>query len=75
MLYLLSVYFSSVTVNRRDIVINVAAEDIHMTIFVHEKDGNKFLWPVLTQRTSASNTEGILGGCVCVYIATLLESC
>ncbi|XP_037535781.1 inter-alpha-trypsin inhibitor heavy chain H3b [Nematolebias whitei] len=50
----------SVTVIKRDKEIDVAAEDVRVIILVHEKDGEKFLWPVLRQRPSASNTEGVL---------------
>lgn len=41
--------------------IDVAVEDVRLVILIHEKDGNKFLWPVLRQTPSADNTEGILG--------------
>ncbi|XP_061583174.1 inter-alpha-trypsin inhibitor heavy chain H3-like [Cololabis saira] len=57
----------SVTVIRRDNEIEVAAEDVRMVIYVHDKDGNKFLWPVLRQKTSANNTEGILALKPAVY--------
>ncbi|XP_037535780.1 inter-alpha-trypsin inhibitor heavy chain H3-like [Nematolebias whitei] len=50
----------SVTVIKRDKEIDVAAEDVRVIILVHEKNGEKFLWPVLRQRPSASNTEGVL---------------
>ncbi|KAM6927228.1 inter-alpha-trypsin inhibitor heavy chain H3-like [Xenentodon cancila] len=50
----------SMTVIRRDNEIHVTAGDVRMVIHVHEKDGNKLLWPVLRQKTSAKNAEGIL---------------
>ncbi|XP_017290960.1 inter-alpha-trypsin inhibitor heavy chain H3 isoform X2 [Kryptolebias marmoratus] len=50
----------NVTVIKRDKEIDIAAEDIRGVILVHEKDGNKFLWPVIRQMPSANNTEGIL---------------
>uniref|UniRef100_A0A087YLD7 Inter-alpha-trypsin inhibitor heavy chain 3b, tandem duplicate 2 n=1 Tax=Poecilia formosa TaxID=48698 RepID=A0A087YLD7_POEFO len=40
--------------------IDVAVEDVRLVIFIHEKDGNKFLWPVLRQMPSANDTEGLL---------------
>ncbi|XP_008407908.1 inter-alpha-trypsin inhibitor heavy chain H3-like [Poecilia reticulata] len=40
--------------------IDVAVEDVRLVIFIHEKDGNKFLWPVLRQTPSADDTEGLL---------------
>uniref|UniRef100_A0A3Q2ZJY5 Inter-alpha-trypsin inhibitor heavy chain H3-like n=1 Tax=Kryptolebias marmoratus TaxID=37003 RepID=A0A3Q2ZJY5_KRYMA len=55
------VIVSRVTVIKRDKEIDIAAEDIRVVILVHEKDGNKFLWPVIRQMPSANNTEGILG--------------
>lgn len=52
---------SSVTVTKKDEEIDVAAEDMRVVILVHENQGKKFLWPVLRQKPSADNTEGILG--------------
>ncbi|XP_054883457.1 inter-alpha-trypsin inhibitor heavy chain H3-like isoform X2 [Poeciliopsis prolifica] len=40
--------------------IDVVVEDVRLVILVHEKDGNKFLWPVLRQTPSANDTEGFL---------------
>ncbi|XP_061584260.1 uncharacterized protein LOC133449145, partial [Cololabis saira] len=57
----------SVTVIRRDTEIDISAEDVRMIIHIHEKDGKKLLWPVLTQRTSANNTEGVLALNPAVY--------
>ncbi|XP_013861618.1 uncharacterized protein LOC106516025 isoform X2 [Austrofundulus limnaeus] len=50
----------SVTVTKRDKEIDVVSDDMHILILVHEKHGKNFLWPVLKQRPSANNTEGIL---------------
>ncbi|XP_038135815.1 uncharacterized protein LOC119780001 [Cyprinodon tularosa] len=50
----------SFTVIQRDKEIDVAVEDVRLVIYVHEKNGNKFLWPVLRQKPFANNTEGIL---------------
>lgn len=46
----------------RDKEIDVAVGDIRMVILIHQKSGNKFLWPVLRQQPQESNSEGILGG-------------
>uniref|UniRef100_A0A8C6P9T3 Inter-alpha-trypsin inhibitor heavy chain 3b, tandem duplicate 1 n=1 Tax=Nothobranchius furzeri TaxID=105023 RepID=A0A8C6P9T3_NOTFU len=51
----------SVTIFKRDKEVDVTAGDVRLVILVHEKNGNKFLWPVLRQKPSASNAEGILG--------------
>ncbi|XP_047204521.1 inter-alpha-trypsin inhibitor heavy chain H3-like isoform X2 [Girardinichthys multiradiatus] len=50
----------SLTVIRRDKEIDVAVEDVRLVILVHEKDGNKFLWPALRLKPSAHNLEGLL---------------
>lgn len=50
------------TVISRDKEIDIAAGDIRMVILIHEKGGNKFLWPVLRQQPQDTNGEGILGG-------------
>nr|XP_054586984.1 inter-alpha-trypsin inhibitor heavy chain H3 [Nothobranchius furzeri] len=50
----------SVTIFKRDKEVDVTAGDVRLVILVHEKNGNKFLWPVLRQKPSASNAEGIL---------------
>ncbi|XP_022602555.1 inter-alpha-trypsin inhibitor heavy chain H3-like isoform X3 [Seriola dumerili] len=50
----------SVTVIKRNKEVDVAAGDIRIVILVHEKDGEKFLWPVLRQKPSDNNIEGIL---------------
>uniref|UniRef100_A0A3Q1CWM7 Inter-alpha-trypsin inhibitor heavy chain H3-like n=1 Tax=Amphiprion ocellaris TaxID=80972 RepID=A0A3Q1CWM7_AMPOC len=52
---------SSMTVIRRDKEIDVAAADARLIILVHQKNGEEFLWPVLRQKPSATNMEGILG--------------
>ncbi|XP_071349106.1 inter-alpha-trypsin inhibitor heavy chain H3-like [Trachinotus anak] len=50
----------SLTVIKRNKEVDVAAGNIRIVILVHEKDGEEFLWPVLRQRPSDNNTEGIL---------------
>ncbi|KAM4740161.1 inter-alpha-trypsin inhibitor heavy chain H3-like [Anableps anableps] len=50
----------SLSVFRRDKEIDITVEDIRVIILFHEKDGTKFLWPVLRQRPIANNTEGFL---------------
>uniref|UniRef100_A0A3B5L6C6 Inter-alpha-trypsin inhibitor heavy chain 3 n=1 Tax=Xiphophorus couchianus TaxID=32473 RepID=A0A3B5L6C6_9TELE len=52
---------SSLTVTARGQETDVTAEDLHIVILVHQRDGNKFLWPVLKKRPTASNIDGILG--------------
>uniref|UniRef100_A0A3B3TUX5 VWFA domain-containing protein n=1 Tax=Poecilia latipinna TaxID=48699 RepID=A0A3B3TUX5_9TELE len=52
---------SSVTVTPRGQETDVLAEDLHIVVLVHQRDGNKFLWPVLKKRPSGSDTDGILG--------------
>lgn len=54
-------FFFSLTVIMRLKDVDVAVEDMRLIILVHEKDGKKFLWPVLRQRPSADNIEGLLG--------------
>ena len=56
------VCLSSATVITRSNEIDVAAEDIRIVILIHFKDGKRFYWPVLRQRPSADDIEGILGG-------------
>ncbi|XP_035980552.1 inter-alpha-trypsin inhibitor heavy chain H3 isoform X11 [Fundulus heteroclitus] len=51
----------SITVTRHgNNKFSIAVEDMRLVILVHEKDGNKFLWPVLLQKPSANNTDGVL---------------
>uniref|UniRef100_A0A1A8G465 Inter-alpha-trypsin inhibitor heavy chain family, member 4 n=1 Tax=Nothobranchius korthausae TaxID=1143690 RepID=A0A1A8G465_9TELE len=50
----------SVTIFKRDKEVDVTAGDVRLVILIHEKNGNKFLWPVLRQKPSASNAEGLL---------------
>ncbi|XP_014854911.1 PREDICTED: inter-alpha-trypsin inhibitor heavy chain H3-like isoform X1 [Poecilia mexicana] len=50
----------SVTVTPRGQETDVLAEDLHIVVLVHQRDGNKFLWPVLKKRPSGSDTDGIL---------------
>uniref|UniRef100_I3KAS7 Inter-alpha-trypsin inhibitor heavy chain 3 n=1 Tax=Oreochromis niloticus TaxID=8128 RepID=I3KAS7_ORENI len=51
----------SVTVIVRNNEIDVATGDMRMVIIVHEKNGQKFFWPVLRQRPLDNNAEGLLG--------------
>ena len=56
---------------RRNKEIDVAVGDTRIVILVHEKDGEKVLWPVLRQQPPVNDNEGILGGwtgCVCLYV-------
>ena len=55
-------FFSSVTVIKRNKEVDVATGDIRIVILLHERHGEKFLWPVLRRRPSDNNAEGILGG-------------
>uniref|UniRef100_A0A3P8TA20 Inter-alpha-trypsin inhibitor heavy chain 3b, tandem duplicate 2 n=1 Tax=Amphiprion percula TaxID=161767 RepID=A0A3P8TA20_AMPPE len=57
----------SMTVIRRDKEIDVAAADARLIILVHQKNGKEFLWPVLRQKPSATNMEGILALTPAVY--------
>ncbi|KAM9408198.1 inter-alpha-trypsin inhibitor heavy chain H3-like [Pholidichthys leucotaenia] len=45
---------------KQDKEIAFTAGDVRLVILVHEKDGEKFLWPSLGQRPSATNIEGLL---------------
>lgn len=69
--------FSSVTVIVRNNEIDVATGDMRMVIIVHENNGPKILWPVLRQRPSDNNAEGLLGEwkavCVCVLAALVFN--
>ncbi|XP_037626144.1 inter-alpha-trypsin inhibitor heavy chain H3-like isoform X2 [Sebastes umbrosus] len=57
----------SLTVIRRDKEVDVAAGDTRMVFLIHEKDGIKFLWPVLRQQPSDNNATGILALKPAVY--------
>ncbi|XP_039908047.1 inter-alpha-trypsin inhibitor heavy chain H3-like isoform X4 [Simochromis diagramma] len=57
----------SVTVIVRNNEIDVATGDMRMVIIVHENNGPKFLWPVLRQRPSDNNAEGLLAVEAAVY--------
>ncbi|XP_037626280.1 inter-alpha-trypsin inhibitor heavy chain H3-like [Sebastes umbrosus] len=57
----------SLTVIRRDKEVDVAAGDTRMVFLIHEKDGVKFLWPVLRQQPSDNNATGILAVKPAVY--------
>uniref|UniRef100_A0A3Q0QY05 Inter-alpha-trypsin inhibitor heavy chain 3 n=1 Tax=Amphilophus citrinellus TaxID=61819 RepID=A0A3Q0QY05_AMPCI len=66
-------HHTGVTVIIRNKEIDIAAGDMRLVILVHEKNGEKFLWPVLRQHPSTNNTEGLLDVsfiffflCVCV---------
>ncbi|XP_051804634.1 inter-alpha-trypsin inhibitor heavy chain H3-like [Acanthochromis polyacanthus] len=59
----------SMTVIRRDKEIDVAAADARLVILVHQKNGKELLWPVLRQKPSATNMEGILALSPAVYEA------
>ncbi|XP_030586073.1 inter-alpha-trypsin inhibitor heavy chain H3-like [Archocentrus centrarchus] len=50
----------SMTVIMRNKEIDVAAGDMRLVVLVHEKNGNKLLWPVVRQHPSASDAEGLL---------------
>ncbi|XP_026203019.1 inter-alpha-trypsin inhibitor heavy chain H4-like [Anabas testudineus] len=58
---------ADITVLGRDKEFDVAVGDTRMVILVHEKDGNKFLWPVLRQRPSDDRVDGILALKAAVY--------
>ncbi|XP_040926822.1 inter-alpha-trypsin inhibitor heavy chain H3-like [Betta splendens] len=49
-----------ITVTGRDKEFDVAVGDTRMVVLIHEVDGNKFLWPVLSQKPSDNNIDGIL---------------
>ncbi|KAL3978297.1 nucleolysin TIA-1/TIAR [Sarotherodon galilaeus] len=57
----------SVIVIVRNSEIDVATGDMRMVIIVHEKNGQKFLWPVLRQRPLDNNAEGLLAVEAAVY--------
>ncbi|CAI5687701.1 unnamed protein product [Oreochromis niloticus] len=57
----------SVTVIVRNNEIDVASGDMRMVIIVHEKNGQKFFWPVLRQRPLDNNAEGLLAVEAAVY--------
>ncbi|XP_034725424.1 inter-alpha-trypsin inhibitor heavy chain H3-like [Etheostoma cragini] len=57
----------SLTVIRWDKEIDVAVGDTRMVIYIHEKDGVEFLWPVLRQRPLDNNVTGILALKPAVY--------
>ncbi|XP_029946897.1 inter-alpha-trypsin inhibitor heavy chain H3-like [Salarias fasciatus] len=50
----------SLTVITRSKEIDIAAGDARIVIIVHEKAGREFLWPVMRQKPSATNIEGLL---------------
>ncbi|XP_038135806.1 inter-alpha-trypsin inhibitor heavy chain H3-like isoform X2 [Cyprinodon tularosa] len=47
---------------------HITLEDMHLVIFVHEKDGYKFLWPVVHRMPNANNIEGILALSITSYV-------
>uniref|UniRef100_A0A3Q2XZ90 Inter-alpha-trypsin inhibitor heavy chain 3b, tandem duplicate 2 n=1 Tax=Hippocampus comes TaxID=109280 RepID=A0A3Q2XZ90_HIPCM len=51
----------SVTVIKQDMEVDITVGDIRLIILLHENSGEKFLWPVLRQRSSDVDAEGILG--------------
>uniref|UniRef100_A0A3P8QJK7 Inter-alpha-trypsin inhibitor heavy chain H3-like n=1 Tax=Astatotilapia calliptera TaxID=8154 RepID=A0A3P8QJK7_ASTCA len=57
----------SVTVIVRNNEIDVSTGDMRMVIIVHENNGPKILWPVLRQRPSDNNAEGLLAVEAAVY--------
>uniref|UniRef100_A0A8C9ZUM7 Inter-alpha-trypsin inhibitor heavy chain H3-like n=2 Tax=Sander lucioperca TaxID=283035 RepID=A0A8C9ZUM7_SANLU len=57
----------SLTVIRRDKEIDVGAGDTRMVIYIHEKDGVEFLWPVLRQQPLDNNITGIIALKPAVY--------
>ncbi|XP_072238214.1 inter-alpha-trypsin inhibitor heavy chain H4-like isoform X2 [Leuresthes tenuis] len=57
----------SATIIRRINEIDFAAEDIRIVFLIHFKDGKRFYWPVLRQRPSADDIEGILALKPAVY--------
>uniref|UniRef100_A0A8C9ZUR7 Inter-alpha-trypsin inhibitor heavy chain H3-like n=1 Tax=Sander lucioperca TaxID=283035 RepID=A0A8C9ZUR7_SANLU len=70
-----SAYFSSLTVIRRDKEIDVGAGDTRMVIYIHEKDGVEFLWPVLRQQPLDNNITGIIGGYMTFFFIFLSFFC
>ncbi|XP_035760427.1 inter-alpha-trypsin inhibitor heavy chain H3-like isoform X2 [Neolamprologus brichardi] len=57
----------SVTVVVHNKKIHVTAGKMRLVILVHEKNGNKFLWPVLKKHRSAGDSEGLLAVKPAVY--------
>ncbi|XP_053293658.1 inter-alpha-trypsin inhibitor heavy chain H3 isoform X3 [Pleuronectes platessa] len=57
----------SVTVIKRNKEVDVATGDIRIVILLHERHGEKFLWPVLRRRPSDNKAEGILALKPAVY--------
>ncbi|KAM9859341.1 inter-alpha-trypsin inhibitor heavy chain H3-like [Aulostomus maculatus] len=57
----------SATVIRRDKEIDIAVGDTRMVLLVHRKGGEEFLWPVLRQKPSDNDAEGILAQKPAVY--------
>ncbi|CAI5687718.1 unnamed protein product [Oreochromis niloticus] len=57
----------SVTVVVHNNKIHVTAGKMRLVILVHEKNGNKFLWPVLRKHRSADDSEGLLAVKPAVY--------
>ncbi|XP_005741572.1 inter-alpha-trypsin inhibitor heavy chain H3-like [Pundamilia nyererei] len=55
----------TVVVNNKKI--HVTAGKMRLVILVHEKNGNKFLWPVLKKHRSANDSEGLLAVKPAVY--------
>ncbi|XP_042363555.1 inter-alpha-trypsin inhibitor heavy chain H3-like [Plectropomus leopardus] len=55
------------TAIRRQKEIDIAAGDTRMVILIHVNDGKSFLWPVLRQKPSDNNIEGILALKPAVY--------
>ncbi|XP_055365089.1 inter-alpha-trypsin inhibitor heavy chain H4-like [Betta splendens] len=51
---------TDITAIGRDKEFDVAIGDTRMVVFIHEVDGNKFLWPVLRQKPSDNSIDGIL---------------
>ncbi|XP_063330751.1 inter-alpha-trypsin inhibitor heavy chain H3-like [Pelmatolapia mariae] len=57
----------SVTVVVHNKKVHVTAGKMRLVILVHEKNGNKFLWPVLKKHPSADDSEGLLAVKPAVY--------
>ncbi|XP_019736232.1 inter alpha-trypsin inhibitor, heavy chain 4-like isoform X2 [Hippocampus comes] len=57
----------SVTVIKQDMEVDITVGDIRLIILLHENSGEKFLWPVLRQRSSDVDAEGILAQKAAVY--------
>ncbi|XP_067359427.1 inter-alpha-trypsin inhibitor heavy chain H3-like isoform X3 [Channa argus] len=58
---------ANITVIGRDKEFDVAVGDAQMVILIHQNGGEEFLWPVLRQRPSDNNVEGILALKPAVY--------